>query len=690
MTRGTIIGFSGASALALIAVGLLTLEYFEKRKAREQFEHQVASGQIVRVGFVAALEGDAGIRSSSDQSTPLGIGDSISVGDVISTGPGSRLLIRLHDESEVRLGEDSEMVIESYMFDPAVASRNSCSMNLVRGAFRVLTKGITDLNPERFEVKTRLATIGIRGCEVGFTLAALAESVYVLDVSDEVEVTASGPNQVVTHGKRQKSVTVHQPGYVVRIDAKGNLNKEATDPNELAALLSATTVEARDAAVGDDAQLQLLYFSDITNGDAGDMLTINARLLHTPESGGTATNVTLRQFIHPLLRFTGTPVQISGPEPIVSTGRVTVVTNTPAGRVTNLLSAVDFVFTNYFSVTNEPINFTYNMHLADAVRPHQILTNNAHLLWNRKDEPPAEPDAPPPVYTNRTRFAFTVDRPPQFTVSITDSTRAHTMTSAYDPLIEDVEIEEEVTFFFTGVLSEGSMPVTVTVVFPIEVVPDPLDMVSARFVSAGNSIRSQILPPEMTILDTDEDDIRDTVIFRFGETVNAGDNRMNEDDELRFMITARVVDSPANRPAARWTVTGLLDYGGPQPLRDTDDVELFRAEEQPEDEVIEANFRRDPDPEVVTPEPEPTAPDAPPPPIDDGGGITIIVDQPDDDGGGSVLVTDPPLTPNPPPPAPPPTTRPRRPPAPPEPPDEPELPPPPPDIPDPGTTPAGP
>jgi hypothetical protein len=71
------------------------------------------------------------------------------------------------------------MTIDEYVYTPG-GKKSNCALRFVRGVFRVITGQITKLNPERFRVKTRMATIGIRGCDLGFTVTELAEDVYVI------------------------------------------------------------------------------------------------------------------------------------------------------------------------------------------------------------------------------------------------------------------------------------------------------------------------------------------------------------------------------------------------------------------------------------------------------------------------------------------------------------------------------
>jgi len=52
------------------------------------------------------------------------------------------------------------------------------------------------MNPDRFKVTTRMATIGIRGCELGFKITKESENVYVINLAgkETVRITTQAEN----------------------------------------------------------------------------------------------------------------------------------------------------------------------------------------------------------------------------------------------------------------------------------------------------------------------------------------------------------------------------------------------------------------------------------------------------------------------------------------------------------------
>ncbi|MBN2302630.1 MAG: FecR domain-containing protein [Lentisphaerae bacterium] len=140
------------------------------------------------VGRVIALDGSALARNEIGVDRALAIKSSVFMNDRISTDDESKIQIMFNDDSIISQGANSQMTIDEYVYAQKDRDRSSGSFGFSRGVFRVITGKITELNPERFKVKTRLATIGIRGCELGFRVEMEQEDVYVFELPDGHEI----------------------------------------------------------------------------------------------------------------------------------------------------------------------------------------------------------------------------------------------------------------------------------------------------------------------------------------------------------------------------------------------------------------------------------------------------------------------------------------------------------------------
>ncbi len=168
------------------------------------------------IGMVVAVQGQVTATDTNLVVRSLSLKSEIMLNDTIKTGAEARLQILLLDDSLVGVGAGSEMTIDEYVYTPASASDNAFGARLGKGIFRTVTGKITDLNPDRFKVKTRRATIGIRGCDLGFDTTS--------DDEDRIAVMAIPEGKKIFFEARidGESLLVETPAYVV-IDRRNRI-----------------------------------------------------------------------------------------------------------------------------------------------------------------------------------------------------------------------------------------------------------------------------------------------------------------------------------------------------------------------------------------------------------------------------------------------------------------------------------
>ena len=117
-----------------------------------------AIGQMIWVkGTINATQPGAAPRSLQRRSAIL-------EHDVISTGAGSTGEIGFNDTSVVTLRENSQLKIVEYKYK-AGASGNKSVMSVIKGGLRTITGYIPKADPAAYEMKTPVATIGVRGTQ---------------------------------------------------------------------------------------------------------------------------------------------------------------------------------------------------------------------------------------------------------------------------------------------------------------------------------------------------------------------------------------------------------------------------------------------------------------------------------------------------------------------------------------------
>lgn len=136
--------------------------------------------------------------------------------DVMVTGEKARSQFRLDDGTIFTLGENSELLIDKYLYTEA--EEPSASFELVKGVFRAVTGKITQTTKPNFKVKTPLGVIGIRGTDFwgGF-----------LD-EDKIDVLFIDGEHPITITNQHGTVELTEPGTGITIE-KG---KAPTNPKK--------------------------------------------------------------------------------------------------------------------------------------------------------------------------------------------------------------------------------------------------------------------------------------------------------------------------------------------------------------------------------------------------------------------------------------------------------------------------
>lgn len=111
------------------------------------------------VGTVVRLKGSA-VAMQDAFPRVLAAGSQILLGDVISTGRGARLEMRMIDDAVMTLGERTVFVVIDYVIAKGAPA---AVMRLLEGAFSAVSGDMMKLADASFTVETEFATIGIRG-----------------------------------------------------------------------------------------------------------------------------------------------------------------------------------------------------------------------------------------------------------------------------------------------------------------------------------------------------------------------------------------------------------------------------------------------------------------------------------------------------------------------------------------------
>ncbi len=149
------------------------------------------------VGAVEKLESTAEAHYAS-QARPLGEQSKVYFRDTLRTGDAARLQARLADDSVLTLGENAEIEIDEFVYEPRM-NQGSLDLSVVSGAFLFVGGHIEDSATSKVEITTPLGTLGIRGTTVWGGHIDGGYGVLVLD--GEVEVRTAGGTVLLQAGQ---------------------------------------------------------------------------------------------------------------------------------------------------------------------------------------------------------------------------------------------------------------------------------------------------------------------------------------------------------------------------------------------------------------------------------------------------------------------------------------------------------
>jgi len=175
--------------------------------------------QIQPAGQIVWVSGN--VKAAYPEQSPrvLARGSVLYEKDTLTTDTDSSGEIAFTDNSIVSLRPDTTFVIEQYHFDESKPSSGQYVMNLIKGGFRTITGFVAKAQPENYQVKTPVATIGVRGttyqtncgggqCGVGLEHGA---GVQVTNAGGSVVLNDSTPYATINNSNTKPTLSTIAP-----------------------------------------------------------------------------------------------------------------------------------------------------------------------------------------------------------------------------------------------------------------------------------------------------------------------------------------------------------------------------------------------------------------------------------------------------------------------------------------------
>ena len=213
------------------------------------------------IGQVDSFEGTVTVTHADGTQEVLEAGSSVFQGDTLETGDGGAVGITLADETTFSMAENGSMVLDEMVYDPGT-QEGSVSVSVLEGVFTFVSGQIAKTDPDAMTLDTPVATIGIRGTQVGLDIGEGGEmTVVLMEEKDgfvgEVVVTNDASVVVMNSANQATSVlSLDQPPsetFVMDtsqlVQTFGDALRQLTTEGN-----SANSYELEDAEAGDEEE----------------------------------------------------------------------------------------------------------------------------------------------------------------------------------------------------------------------------------------------------------------------------------------------------------------------------------------------------------------------------------------------------------------------------------------------------
>ena len=162
------------------------------------------------IGRVTSLTGEVTVIRADGTRVTLHAGDSMFMGDILETGVDSGVGVLLADGTSLSMADEGRMVLDEMVYDPGT-QEGSVSLSVLKGVFTIVSGEVSKTDPDAMQVHTPMATIGIRGTQIGIDLTGEhGLTVVMMEEADSFigEVTVTNDGGVMTLNQAYYALTV--------------------------------------------------------------------------------------------------------------------------------------------------------------------------------------------------------------------------------------------------------------------------------------------------------------------------------------------------------------------------------------------------------------------------------------------------------------------------------------------------
>ena len=136
----------------------------------EFLHNQTPAFGMEPIGYVDTLEGSVSVFRADGMSVELEVGHPVFQGDEIMTASDSAVGLVLADQTAFSMAENGRITLDEMVYEPA-SQEGSIALSVGEGIFTFISGEIAKTDPEAMVIDTPVATIGIRGTQLGVDIA---------------------------------------------------------------------------------------------------------------------------------------------------------------------------------------------------------------------------------------------------------------------------------------------------------------------------------------------------------------------------------------------------------------------------------------------------------------------------------------------------------------------------------------
>jgi len=137
---------------------------------------------FANVGKITAIKGEVYILRDT-QKIVAKSGSVLILKDQVQTLKKSRALVLFNDNTSITVGKSSILTVNEFVLDVKTPSKSKTNFGFGKGLFRTITGKIGKINPKGFKIKTKSASIGIRGTILDTSVQELPDGTEQVDVA---------------------------------------------------------------------------------------------------------------------------------------------------------------------------------------------------------------------------------------------------------------------------------------------------------------------------------------------------------------------------------------------------------------------------------------------------------------------------------------------------------------------------